>query len=68
MEAAAQGSQDMKRASVFSHATNHQGIHWNSSKDGREKYSPADSIRKLDHPSLPVITVEVNIKLMSASS
>ena len=43
MEAAAQGSQDMKRASGFSHATN-QGIHWNSSKDGRKKYSPADSI------------------------
>ena len=45
MEAAAQGSQDMKRASGFSHATN-QGIHWNSSKDGRKKYSPADSIRR----------------------
>ena len=43
MEAAAQGSQDMKRVSGFSHATN-QGIHWNSSKDGRKKYFPADSI------------------------
>ena len=43
MEATAQGSQDMKQASGFSQATN-QGIHWNSSKDGRKKYSPADSI------------------------
>ena len=72
MEAAAQGSQDMKQVSGFSHATN-QDIHWNSSKDERKKYSPADSSpevnsRKVDHPSLPVITVEVNIKLMSASS
>ena len=73
IEATAQGSQDMKQISGFSHATNHQGIQRNSSKDGRKKYSPADSIpevnsRKVDDPSLPIITVEVNIKLMSANS
>ena len=30
--------------------------------------SPEVNNRKVDHPSLPVIAVEVNIKLMSASS
>ena len=72
MEAAAQGSQDMKRASGFSHATN-QGIHWNSSKEGGKSTLqqipfPEANSRKIDHQSLPVIAVEVNIKLMSASS
>ena len=35
----------MKQASGSSHATN-QGIHWNSSKDGKKKYFPADSITR----------------------
>ena len=43
MEATAHGSQDIKHTCGF-HDTINQGIHWNITRDGRNHYSPADSM------------------------